>query len=121
MIVLLASDDVTVLVGPIDSLFIRHEIAQRVILLAIFEGVHLLAYHVRIRANGSREKFRLLEDRQPNLPEIVGLENFARRSLKPVPERGIGRPDIARTLDGAELSLLCHFLRDRRPKVIRTY
>ena len=75
---------------------------------SIFKGVHLFADYIGIRADGTREKFRLLEDREADFAEVVRLENVARGLLERIPQRGIGRKDIARAFDGAELALLSH-------------
>ena len=78
-------------------------------LVAIREGVHLLAYDIRIRADGPREQIGLFENRQPDFPKIVGLENLTRGLLEPIPKRRIRRQDVARAFNGSELSFFSHF------------
>ena len=50
------------------------------------EGIHFLADDVGVAADGTREQFRRLEDRQADFAEAEGGENFAGGLFDVIPE-----------------------------------
>src|SRR5439155_14285806 len=71
------------------------------LVIAVFEGIHLLHHDVGILAHTAREKGGLLENWSANLPEIVGRKDSTGRVLDMLPKRRLRRQQITGTLDGA--------------------
>ncbi len=70
--------------------------------IAVFEGVHLLLDDIRGLADGAAEQFGLLDNRNANLGEIIGIENLARLGFDPLPSFHLAGKDIGEAFDAGD-------------------
>ena len=75
---------------------------------SIFEGIHLFRNNICLFPYSARKKRCLFKNRRADIAEAVSLENIAGSLLDVVPHRAIGRKDIARAFNGAELPPFAH-------------
>ena len=81
--------------------------AQReAVATAVGEGIHFLADHVGVLADGALEELGVLNDWHANLFVAVGAEQLARARFEVLPGADLGRQHVVHSADG--LDLLCH-------------